>query len=215
MVLVEVGLEVGAATGFVEAGCAYDDEFLTLAEALRVDGGLAADHADSGELGDVVGDGHQRGDGAEGLGVEGGVEARHDYAFAEVDEFDNEGDDGVVEELGLVDADYVYLFKQGEEGFAEAFDVGYGAGLVGLVAVAGDGGAVVAEVDVGLEADDTLAGDAGALEAAEVMTSRRPGVGLVMGSLAILNGCGGGYFVRNFLLWRNGVFAGGFAENWL
>jgi len=33
--------------------------------------------------------------------------------------------------------------------------------------VAGDGGAVVAEVDVGLVAGDALAGDAGALEAAD------------------------------------------------
>ena len=38
---------------------------------------------------------------------------------------------------------------------------------MGLGGVRGDGGAVVAEVDVGLEAGDALAGDAGALEAAD------------------------------------------------
>jgi hypothetical protein len=86
VVLVEEGLEVGAAAGFVESCCAYYDELLALAEALGVDGGLAADHADGGEFCDLVGDGHERGDRAEGLGVEGGVEACHDYAFAEVDE---------------------------------------------------------------------------------------------------------------------------------
>jgi hypothetical protein len=48
VVLVDEGLEVGAAAGFVEAGGAYDDELLALAEALGVDGGLAADHADGG-----------------------------------------------------------------------------------------------------------------------------------------------------------------------
>ena len=40
-------------------------------------------------------------------------------------------------------------------------------GLVGLGAVAGYGGAMVAEVDVGLEAGYALAGDAGTLEAAD------------------------------------------------
>src|SRR5277367_2498687 len=39
--------------------------------------------------------------------------------------------------------------------------------IMGLGAVAGDGGAVVAEVDVGFEAGDALAGDAGSLEAAD------------------------------------------------
>jgi hypothetical protein len=132
-----------------------------------VDGGLAADHADGGEFGDLVGDGHEGGYGAEGLGVEGGVEASHDYAFAQVNELYGEGNYGFVEELDLVDAYDVGGFEEGEEGFAEAFDVGYSAGFVGLVAVAGDGGAVVAEVDVGLEAGYALAGNAGAFEAAD------------------------------------------------
>ena len=73
VVLVRVGFEVGAAAGFVETGGTYDYEFLTLAEALGMDGWLAANHTDGGELGDLVGDGHERGDGAEGFGVEGGV----------------------------------------------------------------------------------------------------------------------------------------------
>jgi len=72
-----------------------------------VDGWLPADHADGGEFCDLVGDGHEGGDGAEGLGVEGGVEAGEEDAFAEVNEFDGEREDGVVEELSLVDADDV------------------------------------------------------------------------------------------------------------
>ena len=107
VVLVEEGLEVGAAAGFVEAGGADDDELLALAEALGVDGGLAADHADGGELGDFVGEGHEDGDGAEGLVGEGGVEAGEDDAFAEVDEFHGEVGDCGVEELDLVEADDV------------------------------------------------------------------------------------------------------------
>jgi hypothetical protein len=167
VVLVEEGLEVGAAAGFVESGCSDDDKLLALAEALGMDGGLAADHADGGELGDLIGDSHECGYGAEGLGVEGSVEAGHDDTLAEVDEFDAEGDDGFVEELDLVDADDIGGFEEGKESFSEAFDVGYGAGLVSLVAVTGDGGSVVAEVDVGLEAGDALASDTGALEAAD------------------------------------------------
>ncbi len=166
LVVVE-GLEVGSAAGFVEAGGTDDDELLRLAEALGVDGGLAADHANGRELGDLVGDGHEGGDGAEGLGGEGGVEAGHEDALAERDELDREREDGGVEELDLVDADDVDLRKAGVEGFAQVGDGGDGDGLVGLLAVAGDGGAVVAEVDVGLEAGDALAGDAGALEAAD------------------------------------------------
>ena len=63
VVFVGEGLEVGAAAGFVEAGCADENQLLALTEALGVDGGRAADHADGGELGDLVGDGHEGGDG--------------------------------------------------------------------------------------------------------------------------------------------------------
>jgi hypothetical protein len=167
VVFVGVGGEVGSAAGFVEAGGADDDELLGLTEALGVDGGLAADHADGGELGDLVGEGHEVGDGAEGLVGEGGVEACHEDSFAEGDELEGEGDDVGREELDLVDADDLDGVELGSEGGAEVFDVADDGGFVGLGAVAGDGGAVVAEVDVGLEAGDALAGDAGALEAAD------------------------------------------------
>ena len=164
---VHVGGEVGSAAGFVEAGGTYDYQFLGLAEALGVDGGLAADHADGGELGDLVGEGHEGGDGTEGFVGEGGVEAGHEDSLAEGYELEGEGDDVGVEELGLVDADDVDFVELRGEGGAEVFDGADGGGFVGLGAVAGDGGAVVAEVDVGLEAGDALAGDAGALEAAD------------------------------------------------
>ena len=123
VVLVEEGLEVGTAAGFVEAGGAYDDEFLGLAEALGVDGWLAADHADGGEFGDFVGEGHEDGDWAEGLVGEGGVEACEDDALAQVDEFHGEVGDCGVEELGFVEADDVDLVDAvgGEEFGFEAF----------------------------------------------------------------------------------------------
>jgi hypothetical protein len=169
VVFVGEGLEVCAAAGFVEAGCADDYQFLALAEALGVDGGGSADHADGGEFGDLVGEGHEDRDWAEGLVGEGGVEAGEDDALAEVNEFHGEVGDAGVEELDFVEADDVDLVDAaGFEEFALKA-VGcwsYDGGVVGLGAVAGDGGAVVAEVDVGFEAGDALAGDAGALETA-------------------------------------------------
>ena len=188
--VVACGVEVGSAAGFVEAGGAYDDQFPALAEALGVDGRLAAHHADGGELGDLVGEGHEVGDGAEGLVGEGGVEAGHEDSFAEGDEFESERDDVLVEELDLVDADDINVGALPVEVLAEAVGGGDGGSVVCLRAVAGDGGAVVAEVDIRLVAGDALAGDAGALETADeapsqlpeelmgpVMTSRTPGTG--------------------------------------
>jgi len=161
------GLEVGAAAGFVEAGGAYDYQLLRLAEALGVDGGLAADHADGGELGDLVSQRHQRRNRAKGFIRKGRIEAGHEDAFAEGDELEGERDDGGVEELDLVDADDFYLGELGVERGAEVFDRRNSSSFMGLRAMRGDGRAVVAEVDVGLEAGDALAGDAGALEAAD------------------------------------------------
>jgi len=166
-VFVGEGREVGAAAGFVEAGGAYDDEFLRLAEALGVDGRLAADHADGGELGDLVGEGHEVGDGAKGFVGEGGVEAGHEDALAEGDQFEGQRDDRGGEELDFVDTDDFDFGELREEALAEVFYVGDGGGFVGVRTVRGDGGAVVAEVDVGLEAGHALAGDAGSLEATD------------------------------------------------
>ncbi len=59
------------------------------------------------------------------------------------------------EELGFVEADDVDLVDAagGEELGSEAFGGGRNyCGIMGLSAMAGDGGAVVAEVDVGFEA---------------------------------------------------------------
>ena len=213
-------VEVEAAAGFVEAGSAYDDQLLRLAEALGVDGGLAAGHADGGELGDLVGEGHEVGHGAEGLVGEGCVEAGEDDALAEVYELEGEWNDIHVEELDLVEAYDVNLvdFVFGEEVFAEAVAGGSDdGGVVGLLGVAGDGGAVVAEVDVGLVAGDALLCDAGALEAADELFGlagehgtgddfHATGVaacclGVAGGHPDILSGWGGGFLGSN--CWRD------------
>src|SRR5260370_10981642 len=145
---VEVGMEVGAAAGFVEAGGSHDDQLLALAEALGVDGGGSAGHADGGELGDLVGQSHEARDGTEGLVGEGGVEAGENDSLAEVNQLEGERNDGSVEELDFVQANDVYLIDLPgcEEIFAETFaGGGHHGGFVALGAVAGDGGAVRSE----------------------------------------------------------------------
>lgn len=135
-----------------------------------MDGGLAAGHADGGELGDLVGESHEVGDRAEWFVGKGGVETGEDNALAEVDKFERERDDVVVEELDFVDADDVDFmnFATGEEVFTQlTAGGGDGRGVVRLRAMAGDSGAVVAEVDVWLEAGYALAGDAGSFEPAD------------------------------------------------
>ena len=83
---------------------------------------MAADHADGGEFCDLVCEGHQIGNGAEGLVGKGRVEAGEDDALTEVDELEGEGDDVLIEELGLVEADDVDFMDLagGEEVFAKA-----------------------------------------------------------------------------------------------
>jgi hypothetical protein len=226
VVFVGEGFEVGAAAGFVEAGCTDDYELLALAEPLGVDGGGAADHADGGELGDLVGEGHEVGDGAEGLVGEGGVEAGEDDALAEVNELHGEVGDVVVEELDFVEADdvdFVDAVGFEEFGLKAVGCWGYDGGVVGVGAVAGDGGAVVAEVDVGLEAGYALAGDAGALEAADELFgfAGEHGAGDdfdaawggAIGHAAMVLGFVVDFWGLILLAWWSGVFAGGFEKN--
>jgi hypothetical protein len=197
-----------------------------LAEALGVDGGGAADHADGGELGDLVGKSHEVGDWAEGLVGEGSVEAGEDDALAEVDEFHGEVGDAGVEELDFVEADDVdFVDAAGfEELGLEAVGCwGYDGGVVGVGAVAGDGGAVVAEVDVGFEAGYALAGDAGAFEAADELFGFAGEHGAcddfdaawggAIGHAAMVLGFVVDFWGLIFLAWWSDVFAGGFAKS--
>jgi hypothetical protein len=226
VVLVGEGLEVGAAAGFVEAGGTDDDEFLALAETLGVDGWCTADHADGGELGDFVGEGHEDRDWAEGFVGEGGVEAGQDDALAEVDEFHGEMADAGVEELNFVkadDVDFVDAAGLEELDFQAVGCWGNYCGIMGLRTVAGDGRAVVAEVNVGLETGDALAGDAGSFEAADELFGFAGEHGAcddfdaawggAIGHGAIVPGLVVDFGGVIFLAWWKGVFAGGFEKN--
>lgn len=168
--LIHVRLEVGATAGLVETDRTDDDQLLALAEALGMDSGLAADHADGRELGNLVGESHQIGHRTEGLIGEGGIEAREENALAEMHELKGERSDFLIEELNLVDSDDVDLMNLSlsEEIFAKPVAGGRdGRGIVGLRGVAGDGRAVITQIDVGFEAGYTLSGDAGSLEPAD------------------------------------------------
>jgi hypothetical protein len=89
--------------------------------------------------------------------------------------------------------------------------------------VAGDGGAVVAEVDVGLEAGYALAGDAGSLEAADELFGLAgehwagddfdSAGGGAIDHWAMVMGLVVDYWELIFLAWWSGVFAGGFEKN--
>ena len=68
---------------------------------------------------------------------------------------------------------------------------------MGLRAVRGDGRAVVAEVDVGLVAGDALAGDAGALEAADELF----GLAREHGAGDDFEDAGGGGLLHGFDSW--------------
>lgn len=169
MILVDIRLEVGAAAGFVETGGSDDDQLLALAQTLGVDGGLAAYHADGGELGDLVGESHQIGDRTEGFIREGGIETREENALAKMDELEGKRSDLPIEELNFVDpydVDLMNLFCA-EEIFAKQVAGGRdGRGIVCLRGMAGDRSAVITQIYVGFEAGDTLASDTGTLEPA-------------------------------------------------
>jgi hypothetical protein len=170
VILVDIRLEVGAAAGFVETGGSDDDQLLALAQTLGVDGGLAADHTDGRQLCDLIGESHQIGDRAEGLVCEGGIEACEEDTLAKMDELEGEWSDLPIEELNFVDSDDVDLvnLSGSEEILAQPVAAGRdGRGIVRLRGVAGDRGAVIAQIDIGLVAGDALAGDAGPLEAAD------------------------------------------------
>jgi len=138
-----------------------------------------------------------------------------------VNEFHGEMSDAGVEELDFVEADDVDVVDAAgfeELGLETVGCWGYDGGVVGVGAVAGDGGAVVAEIDVGLEAGYALAGDAGALEAADeffgfagehgAYDDFDSAGGGAIGHAAMVLGLAVDFWGLIFLAWWSGVFAG-------
>ena len=109
VVFIDKGFEVSATAGFVDSSGSNNNELLALPEALSVDCRLAADHTDGRELGHLICECHEVGDGAKRFVGKGGVQSGEDDALAEMDEFKGERDDVGIEELNLVDADDVSL----------------------------------------------------------------------------------------------------------
>src|ERR1035437_3581396 len=127
---IQVRAEAGAATCLVHSGGAYDDQFAACAKALGVDGRGSADDAYGGELGHLVGDGHERGNRAEGVTGKGGVEAGQQDALSQVDEFADQLHNRLVEELRLVDADDFHVGKLLVQSLAEVSHIRDGHSFV-------------------------------------------------------------------------------------
>jgi hypothetical protein len=84
------------------------------------------------ELGDLIGDSHQRRNRTERIAGEGCVEAGNQDALAQVDQLAGELPDQLVQKLGLVDADDLDLRERLVECLAQMGDVGNGNRLVRL-----------------------------------------------------------------------------------
>ena len=136
-----------------------------------------------------------------------------------------EMNDAVVEELDFVDADDVDVVDAGRIQKSSGLQVSRRGVTTAASwvcgAVAGDGGAVVAEVDVGFEAGDALAGDAGTLEAADELFGFAgehgagddfDAAGGGVGHFEMVKGIVCGFSGVNCLAWWSGVFTGGFAK---
>ena len=93
------------AAGLVFVGGTDVDDLAAPAEALGTVGGIAADHADGEVLGDELSDTHQEARHGKRDAAEILVEAGHDHPAALIGQLLADGDDLVVEELDLIDAD--------------------------------------------------------------------------------------------------------------
>ena len=157
-------VEAVAAEGLVDVFLAEEDEVVALAEAVRVVRERAAADANGMHLLHVLGDGHQARHGPEGLAEVVGVEAGHDDAHAAVGEGLADFDEGLVEELRLVDADDLHLGGDFVEHLGGGADWG-GGDFMEIVRDHLDVG--VAFVDDGFEDGDLLVGELGAAQAAD------------------------------------------------
>jgi len=113
---------VSPAASFVKSDSANHNELLALAQPLGMDGGSAADHADRRQLGDLVSNGHQVGNGTEGLIREGGVKTGEDDALAQVHKLKGERKNGFREKLHLVDSNHFNFIELGKERSAKLLD---------------------------------------------------------------------------------------------
>src|SRR5207245_6492809 len=100
-----IRLETAAAAGFVSAHRTNHDQFFAFDEALRVNGRIAAPHADGKQLGNLLGDGEEARHRFEWAAAIIGVQARDNDALTKVGELSADIDDFVAQELGFVDAD--------------------------------------------------------------------------------------------------------------
>lgn len=159
-------MEMRAATSLIESSRTYNDQLLALPKSLRMYRRRSADHAHRRQLRHRIRNSHQVRDRPKRLSSERRVEPGHDHAFSQSNELNGQWNYGRVEELDLVNAHNFNRIYLRVESFPQVFDIRHRSRLMRLRAVAGDGGAVITEVNVWFKAGDALPSNAGALESA-------------------------------------------------
>ena len=105
LLLRELRLKTAAAARLVHSARAHDDQLLGRHEALRVNGGISAAHADGQQLGDFLGHRQQARHRLKGTSHEIGVETGDDHALPKFGEAGARVDEAFAQKLGLIDAD--------------------------------------------------------------------------------------------------------------
>src|SRR5713226_6945857 len=100
-----IGLKAAAASGFVGAQCADNNQVFAIDKPLRVNRGIAAADADRQQLGDFFGDGEETWHGFKRAAAIIGIQTSDDHAFAEIRELGANIHYLIAKELRFVDAD--------------------------------------------------------------------------------------------------------------
>src|SRR5713226_6879960 len=107
-----IGLKAAAASGFVGAQCADNNQIFAIDKPLCVNRGIAAAHADRQQLGDFFGDGEETWHGFKRAAAIIGIQTSDDHAFAEIRELGANIHYLIAKELRFVDADDLRARRQ-------------------------------------------------------------------------------------------------------
>src|SRR6266852_3945147 len=118
-----IGLKAAAASGFVGAQCADNNQVFAIDKPLRVNRGIAAADADREQLGDFFGDGEETRHGFERAAAVIGIQAGDDDTFAEIRELGANIHYFIAKELRFVDADNFRARRQLFQDFGGFEDV--------------------------------------------------------------------------------------------
>src|SRR5712664_2262639 len=107
-----IGLKAAAASGFVGAQCADNNQVFAIDKPLRVNRGIAAADADRQQLGDFFGAGKETRHGFKRAAAIIGIQTSDDHAFAEIRELGANIHYLIAKEWRFVDADALRARRQ-------------------------------------------------------------------------------------------------------